>query len=35
VSAQPEGLTGDYAKSNIAVLYFEDRSPGKQVQHHR
>ena len=29
----PAGLTGDYAKSNIAVLYFEDRSPGKQVQH--
>ncbi|HEX5073831.1 MAG TPA: protein kinase [Gemmatimonadaceae bacterium] len=29
----PEGLTGDYAKNNIAVLYFDDRSPGKQVQH--
>ncbi len=32
-TATPEGLTGDYAKSNIAVLYFDDRSPGKQVQH--
>jgi serine/threonine-protein kinase len=31
--ATPEGLTGDYAKTNIAVLYFDDRSPGKQVQH--
>jgi len=30
-SATPEGLTGDYAKNNIAVLYFEDRSPGKQM----
>ena len=32
-TSPPEGLTGDYAKSNIAVLYFDDRSPGKQVQH--
>jgi len=27
----PAGLTGDFAKTNIAVTYFEDRSPGKQM----
>jgi eukaryotic-like serine/threonine-protein kinase len=31
--AAPEGLTGDNAKSNIAVMYFDDRSPGKQMQY--
>jgi serine/threonine-protein kinase len=30
-AATPEGLEGDYAKKNIAVMYFEDRSPGKQM----
>ena len=29
--ATPEGLEGDFAKKNIAVMYFEDRSPGKQL----
>jgi serine/threonine-protein kinase len=29
--ATPEGLSGDYAKSNIAVMYFEDRSPKKEL----
>jgi len=29
----PEGLAGDYAKNNIAVMYFDDRSPGKQLQY--
>jgi serine/threonine-protein kinase len=29
----PEGLEGDYAKSNIAVMYFDDRSPGKELQY--
>jgi eukaryotic-like serine/threonine-protein kinase len=29
--AQPEGLTGDFAKSNVAVLYFQDRSPQKDL----
>jgi eukaryotic-like serine/threonine-protein kinase len=31
--ATDEGLTGDFAKSNIAVMYFDDRSPGKQMQY--
>ena len=31
--AQPVGLEGKFAKTNIAVLYFEDRSPGKQLGH--
>jgi TolB-like protein len=30
-TSTPEGLTGDYAKSNIAVLYFDDRSPKKEL----
>ena len=30
-TATPEGLEGDFAKKNIAVMYFEDRSPGKQM----
>src|SRR4029434_1851004 len=29
--AVPEGLTGDFAKQNIAVLYFQDRSPQKDL----
>ena len=29
--ATPEGLTGDFAKTNIAVMYFEDRSPKKDL----
>ena len=28
---QTEGLEGDFAKKNIAVLYFEDRSPKKDL----
>jgi TolB-like protein len=27
----PAGLSGDFAKQNIAVLYFQDRSPGKDL----
>ena len=27
----PPGLAGDFAKQNIAVMYFEDRSPGKEL----
>ena len=27
----PEGLEGDFAKKNIAVMYFQDRSPGKEL----
>jgi len=27
----PAGLEGRFAKTNIAVLYFDDRSPGKQL----
>jgi Serine/threonine protein kinase len=27
----PAGLTGELAKNNIAVMYFQDRSPGKQL----
>src|SRR5688572_5267292 len=30
-AATPAGLTGDFAKASIAVTYFEDRSPGKQM----
>ncbi|HEY9448607.1 MAG TPA: serine/threonine-protein kinase [Gemmatimonadaceae bacterium] len=30
-ASEPEGLQGDFAKNNIAVLYFQDRSPGKQL----
>ena len=30
-STSLEGLEGDFAKNNIAVMYFEDRSPGKQM----
>src|SRR4030095_4206249 len=30
-AATPEGLEGDYAKKNIAVMYFEDRSPKKEL----
>ena len=30
-SAAPEGLEGDFAKKNIAVMYFEDRSPKKEL----
>ena len=29
--AAPAGLTGDYAKKNIAVMYFEDRSRGASL----
>ena len=29
--ATPAGLTGSFAKNNIAVMYFQDRSPGKQL----
>src|SRR4030095_1359527 len=29
--AQTEGLEGDFAKKNIAVMYFEDRSPKKDL----
>jgi eukaryotic-like serine/threonine-protein kinase len=29
--AAPEGLSGDFAKQNIAVLYFQDRSPQKDL----
>ena len=32
-TATPAGLEGDFAKSNIAVMYFDDRSPGKQLQY--
>jgi len=32
-TAPPEGLAGDYAKNSIAVMYFDDRSPGKQLQY--
>jgi serine/threonine-protein kinase len=27
----PAGLSGDFAKKNIAVMYFEDRSPKKEL----
>jgi serine/threonine-protein kinase len=27
----PAGLSGDFAKNNVAVLYFEDRSPKKEL----
>jgi eukaryotic-like serine/threonine-protein kinase len=30
-SATPEGLEGDFAKKNIAVMYFQDRSPKKEL----
>ena len=30
-SAAPAGLAGDYAKKNIAVMYFDDRSPGRSL----
>jgi serine/threonine-protein kinase len=29
--ATPAGLQGDYAKKNIAVMYFQDRSPGNRL----
>jgi serine/threonine-protein kinase len=29
--ATPAGLTGEFAKNNIAVMYFQDRSPGKRL----
>ena len=28
-----EGLEGDFAKTSIAVMYFQDRSPGKQLEY--
>jgi serine/threonine-protein kinase len=30
-AAAPAGLEGDFAKQNIAVLYFQDRSPSKEL----
>ena len=30
-NATPEGLEGDFAKKNIAVMYFQDRSPKKEL----
>ncbi|HEX6966308.1 MAG TPA: protein kinase [Gemmatimonadaceae bacterium] len=30
-SEVPAGLQGDYAKKNIAVMYFDDRSPGRTL----
>ena len=30
-AAAPAGLEGDFAKKNIAVMYFEDRSPKKEL----
>ena len=30
-SAPPAGLAGDMAKTNIAVMYFDDRSPKKEL----
>ncbi len=30
-TAPPAGLEGDFAKQNIAVLYFQDRSPSKEL----
>jgi TolB-like protein len=30
-TATAEGLSGDFAKNNIAVLYFEDRSPNSEL----
>ncbi len=29
----PAGLSGEFAKSSIAVMYFQDRSPGKQLDY--
>jgi serine/threonine-protein kinase len=29
----PAGLTGEFAKSSIAVMYFQDRSPGKKLDY--
>jgi serine/threonine-protein kinase len=29
----PAGLSGNFAKSNIAVMYFQDRSPGKKLEY--
>ncbi|HET7622950.1 MAG TPA: serine/threonine-protein kinase [Gemmatimonadaceae bacterium] len=31
--AAPTGLTGEFAKSSIAVMYFQDRSPGKKLDY--
>jgi len=30
-TATPEGLSGDFAKKNIAVMYFQDRTPKKEL----